>query len=299
MTAVRPSSIPAARRPASRHRGARRAGAGRIVRPVLYLCLLLTAAVALFPLYWLVISSLKTPEESAHIPATWWPHHLTFHAYRTVFEVVPFARSFMNSLFVTAVCSLAVVVTSVLSAFAFAKYRFRGRQLLFWGLVVTMFLPPIVTIVPLYNMMSQLGLNDSYPGVMLPWLANAFGIFLMRQFIADVPDELLDAARIDGASELRLVVQIVVPLLKPAIVTLVVFTSVYYWNNFLWPLTIIQSQEKFPITVTLSQLLSYNTTVQYQSVVMAGVLIASLPTLVIFLLAQRVFVQGIARSGVK
>jgi len=278
---------------------ARPSRTGRLVRALLYACLVAVGAVALFPLYWLVVSSLKSPAESARIPATWWPHHVDLHAYSTVFDVVPFGRSFLNSVFVTAVCSGAVMVTSILSAFVFAKYRFRGRDPLFWGIVITMFLPPIVTIVPLYNMMSALGLNDSYVGVMLPWLANAFGVFLMRQFIADVPDELLDAARIDGASELRLVVQIVVPLLKPAIVTLLVFTSVYYWNNFLWPLTILQSQDKFPITVTLSQLLSYNTTVQYQSVVMAGVLIASLPTLAVFLLAQRVFVQGIARSGVK
>lgn len=284
-------------RPAPPH--ATRSRARPVTRPVLYLCLAAAGVVALFPLYWLVVSSLKPPAESSRIPATWWPHDPTFHAYSTVFDVVPFARSFLNSLFITAVCSTSVVLTSILSAFVFAKYRFRGRNILFWGLVITMFLPPIVTIVPLYNMMSALGLNDSYPGVVLPWLANAFGIFLMRQFIADVPDELLDAARIDGASELRVVWQIVVPLLKPAIVTLLVFTSVYYWNNFLWPLTILQSQDKFPITVTLSQLLSYNTTVQYQSVVMAGVLIASLPTLVVFLLAQRVFVQGIARSGVK
>lgn len=276
-----------------------RTGRGHIVRPVLYLCLLATAAITLFPLYWLVVSSLKSPAESARIPATWWPHNLDFSAYKTVFDVVPFAESFLNSLFITTICSAAVVLTSVLSAFVFAKYRFRGRNALFWGLVVTMFLPPIVTIVPLFNMMSVLGLNDSYAGVMLPWLANAFGIFLMRQFIADVPDELLDAARIDGASELRVVAQIVVPLLKPAVVTLIVFTSVYYWNNFLWPLTILQSQDKLPITVQLSQLLSYNTTVQYQSVVMAGVLIASLPTLLVFLLTQRMFVQGIARSGAK
>ena len=271
----------------------------RLTRPGLYLVMLLIAAVMLFPLYWLLISSLKSPAESASIPATWWPHQLTWGAYSTVFKVVPFARSFLNSLFITAVCSVSVTVTSILSAFVFAKYRFRGRDWLFWLLVLTMFLPPIVTIVPLYNMMSALGLNDSYLGVMLPWLANAFGIFLMRQFIADIPDELLDAARIDGAGELRIVARIITPLLKPPVITLLVFTSVYYWNNFLWPLTILQSSTKFPITVTLAQLLSYNSTTQYQSVVMAGVLIASLPTLIVFLLAQRVFVQGIARSGVK
>lgn len=261
--------------------------------------MVLVAVVMMFPLYWLVISSLKRPEESARIPATWWPHALDFNAYVQVFQDVPFARSFFNSVLFAGVCGVTVVITSVLSAFVFAKYRFRGRNIIFWTLVLTMFLPPIVTIVPLYNMMSALGLNDSYLGVMLPWFANAFGIFLLRQFIADVPDELIDAARIDGAGELRVVTQIVAPLLKPPIVTLFVFAAVYYWNNFLWPLTILQSTEKFPITVTLAQLLSYNTTVQYQSVVMAGVLIASLPTLIIFLLAQRVFVQGIAQSGVK
>lgn len=288
MTAIRPG-----------HRRTSRTGASRALRPTLYLGLVVVGVAALFPLYWLVISSLKTPEELGRIPTTWFPHDLDFTAYSTVFQVVPFARSFLNSVLITVVCTAAVVLTSMLSAFAFAKYRFRGRDLLFWTLVITMFLPPIVTIVPLFNMMSGLGLTDSYLGVMLPWLANAFGIFLMRGFIADVPDELVEAARIDGASELRVLVQVVAPLLKPAIVTLSVFTAVYYWNNFLWPLTVLQSQDKFPITVTLSQLLSYNTTVQYQSVVMAGVLIASLPTILVFLAAQRVFVQGIARSGVK
>jgi multiple sugar transport system permease protein len=278
------------------HKTRRRPRPGRIA---LYGCAVVVGCVTLFPIYWLVISSLKRPDELGRIPPTWFPHGITGEAYRTVFEIVPFAQSFLNSVIITAVCSASVLVTSIMSAFVFAKYRFRGRNGLFWLLVGTMFLPPIVTIVPLYNMMSSLGLTDSYLGVVLPWLANAFGIFLMRQFIADVPDELLDAARLDGASELRVLFQIVVPLLRPAIITLLVFTVVYYWNNFLWPLTILQSQQKFPITITLAQLLSYNTTVQYQGVVMAGVLIASAPTLLVFLAAQRVFVQGIARSGVK
>ncbi len=270
-----------------------------IGRLALYLCLIVVALVPLFPLYWLVISSLKTPVELGTIPATWWPHNPTGASYSTVFQIVPFAQSFMNSVIITVVCSFAVLVTSIMSGFVFAKYQFRGRNLMFWILIGTMFLPPIVTLVPLYNMITSLGLGDSYLGVMLPWLANAFGIFLMRQFIADVPDELLDAARIDGASEFRVVVGVVVPLLKPAVITLLVFTVVFYWNNFLWPLTILQSQANFPIVITLSRLLSYSTTVQYQGVVMAGALIASLPTIIVFLLAQRVFVQGIARSGVK
>ena len=296
MTALRDRPSATAQTPPSREPARRRRRPGRVV---LYAVAVVVGAVALFPIYWLIISSLKTPAELGRIPTTWWPHSLSVAAYRTVFQLVPFAQSFLNSVIITAVCSFSVLLTSILSAFVFAKYRFRGRDALFWLLVGTMFLPPIVTIVPLYNMMSALGLTDSYVGLVLPWLANAFGIFLMRQFIADVPDELIDAARLDGASEFTLLFRIVVPLLKPPIITLLVFTTVYYWNNFLWPLTILQSQQKFPITITLAQLLSYNTTVQYQGVVMAGVLIASAPTLLVFLAAQRVFVQGIARSGVK
>lgn len=284
------------RKPGMRRAGNRRTTPGRIV---LYLLLVIVAIVPLFPLYWLVISSLKAPLELGTIPPTWWPTHLTFAAYGQVFDVVPFAQSFANSALITGVCSASVLITSVLAGYVFAKYRFRGRNAIFWLVIGTMFLPPIVTLVPLYNMVMSLGLSDTYLGVMLPWLANAFGIFLMRQFIQDIPDELIDAARSDGASEFRIVWGVVLPLLKPAVITLVVFTIVYYWNNFLWPLSILQSQDKFPIVLTLSRLLSYNTSVQYQSVVMAGALIASLPTVLIFLLAQRVFVQGIARSGVK
>lgn len=276
--------------------GRRRFTPGRLL---CYAALVLVAVVPLFPLYWLVISSLKGATEFAAIPPTWWPHQLTGDAYRQVFEVVPFARSFGNSMLIAGGCTLSVLITSTMAGYVFAKYRFRGRDTIFWIVIGTMFLPPIVTLVPLYHLVSSLGLADSYLGVMLPWLANAFGIFLMRQFIRDVPDELIDAARVDGASEGRILVSLVVPLLKPAVVTLAVFAFVYYWNNFLWPLSILQSEAKFPIVLTLSRLLSYATSVQYQNVVMAGALIAAVPTLVVFLLAQRVFVQGIARTGVK
>jgi multiple sugar transport system permease protein len=253
----------------------------------------------LFPLYWLVISSLKRPQEFQRVPPTWFPADPTFGAFRTVFKLVPFAQSFLNSFIIAGVSTVSVLVTSIAAGYVFAKFRFRGRDALFWAVVATMFIPPIVTLVPLYWLVSQMGLTDSYAGVLLPWLANAFGIFLMRQFIAEVPDELLDAARVDGAGELRILVRVVTPLLRPAVVTLGVFAFVYYWNNFLWPLTILQSDAKFPVVLTLSRLLSFNMSVQYQNVVLAGALIASLPTLVVFLAAQRVFVQGIARTGVR
>jgi multiple sugar transport system permease protein len=271
----------------------------RAGRALTYLAFAAIVLLPLFPLYWMLASSLKSPQELQQAPPTWWPKTPSLNAYRTVFEVIPFGHAFANSLLIAGVATMSVLGTSVLAGYVFAKYHFRGRDVLFWAVIATMFLPPIVTLVPLYWLVSSLGLADSYLGVMLPWLANAFGIFLMRQFIADVPDELVDAARVDGASELRIVWKVVLPLLKPATVTLGVFAFVYYWNNFLWPLSILQSASKFPVVLALSQLLSYSSSVQYQNVVMAGALIASLPTIVIFLLTQRVFVQGIARTGVQ
>lgn len=253
----------------------------------------------LFPLYWLVISSFKGPTELLRTPPSWFPIHPTLNAFKDAFNSIPFGRSFLNSFILAGTATVSVLVTSILAGYVFGKYRFRGRDALFWTIVATMFMPPIVTLVPLYWMVSRMGLSDSYLGVLLPWLANAFGIFLMRQFMADVPDELIDAARVDGASELRIIWQVVTPLLRPAIVTLGVFAFVYYWNNFLWPLTILQSNSKFPVVLSLSQLLSQNWSARYQDVVLAGALVASIPTIIVFLLAQRVFVQGIAKTGVK
>jgi len=253
----------------------------------------------LFPLYWLVISSLKNPQDFLKSPPTWFPAHPTISPFKEAFNAIPFAHAFLNSFFLAGTATISVVVTSMMAGYVFAKYRFRGRDVLFWVIVATMFMPPIVTLVPLYWMISRLGLSDSYLGVLLPWLANAFGVFLMRQFMADVPDELIDAARVDGASELRILWRVVAPLMRPAIVTLGVFAFVYYWNNFLWPLTVLQSSTKYPVVLALAQLLSFNMSAQYQNVVLAGALVASLPTIIVFLFAQRVFVQGIAKTGVK
>jgi multiple sugar transport system permease protein len=140
----------------------------------LYALLVLSAALPLFPLYWLVISSLKGPEEFGRIPPTWFPVRPTLKAFSTVFQVVPFGQSFLNSALITTVCSASVLVTSVMAGYVFAKYKFRGRDALFWAIIGTMFLPPIVTLVPLYHLVSSMGLSDSYAGVMLPWLVNAF-----------------------------------------------------------------------------------------------------------------------------
>lgn len=264
-----------------------------------YAGLMVIALLPLFPLYWLVISGLKTPQEFSAIPPTWFPQDLTFLPFTRALEAIDFGRSFSNSVLIAGTSTISVLLTSLLAGYAFSKHYFRGRDRLFWIVVATMFLPPVVTLVPLFWVVTTMGLSDSYLGVMLPWLANPFGIFLMRQFINDVPDEIIDAARVDGAGELRILMRVVAPLLAPAIVTLTVFAFVYYWNNFLWPLSILQSEDKYPIVLSLSRLLSYNMSVEYRNVVLAGAVIATIPTLLVFLFSQRVFVQGISRTGVK
>jgi multiple sugar transport system permease protein len=261
--------------------------------------LTVVALIPLFPLYWLTISALKTPGEFSKIPPTWFPDTPTLGPLQTALHDVPFGRSLLNSLIISGGCTIAVIITSVLAGYVFSKHHFRGRDLLFWLIVLTMFLPPIVTLVPLFTLVKTMGLDDSYLGVMLPWFANAFGIFLMRQFIADVPDELIDAARMDGASEWRIVWRFVFPLLRPAVVTLGVFMFVYTWNNFLWPLSILRSDALYPVVLTLNRLMSYTMSFSYQNVVLAGALVASLPTLIIFFIAQRAFVEGIANTGIK
>lgn len=264
-----------------------------------YALLALIALIPLFPLYWLLISALKTPAEFAQIPPTWFPTMPTLDPTVTALTAVPFLQSMLNSIIIAGGATISVLVTSILAGYVFAKHHFAGRDLLFWGIIATMFLPPIVTIVPLYYLVSSMGLSDTYLGVLLPWLANAFGVFLMRQFIQDIPDELIEAARMDGAGEFRIVWQFVVPLLKPAIVTLAVFMFVYAWNNFLWPLSILKSEALYPVVLTLNRLMSYTMSFEYQNVVLAGAIIASIPTLLVFLVTQRVFVAGIAASGVK
>jgi multiple sugar transport system permease protein len=264
-----------------------------------YILLTIATCATLFPLFWMVASSLKTPAELQVLPPVWIPTHPSLDAFRSVFSVIPYGQAFLNSFVIAAGDTVAIVVTSIMAGFVFAKYEFRGRDLLFYAVLATMFVPTIVTLVPLFHVIQAMGLVDSYPGVMLPQLANAFGIFLMRQFIRGVPDELLDAARVDGASEWTVLWRIISPLLVPAVATLVLFAFVYQWNSFLWPLTVLQSPDKFTVVLAMSRLLSYTSSIQFQNVVMAGALISILPNTILFLFLQRFFIAGLAQTGIK
>lgn len=267
--------------------------------------LILTAIVvvsvaAAFPLAWMVLTSLKTPAETMQTPPVWIPATPSLAAYGKVSEVVQAGRSFVNSAIIATTTTAGILLTSLLAGFAFAKYEFRGREILFAIVIATMFLPPIVTLIPLYRLVGYLHIDGGLAGVIAPNLANAFGIFLMRQFIKGVPDDLVDAGRMDGASELRIVFLIVAPSVTPAIAALALFAFVYHWNSYLWPLTVLQGHsDQYPIVISLSRLLSYNRGALNTSLVMAGATMAVFPPLVLFAFLQRFFVDSIVSSGVK
>ena len=274
--------------------------ASRPVRSGLAVLIAALAVISAFPLLWMLLSSFKTPQESMQIPPVWWPSTFAPVAFAEVADVVQAGRSLLNSALIATAATAGILLTSLLAGYAFAKYRFRGRDTLFAALIATMFLPPIVTLIPLYRLVSEMGLSGSLLGVVLPNLANAFGIFLMRQFITGVPDEMLDAARVDGASELRIVFGVVAPSVVPALAALALFAFVYHWNAYLWPLTILQGQnDSYPIVLSLGRLLSYNRGAMNTPLVMAGATLAVLPPLVLFVLLQRFFVDSIVGAAVK
>ncbi len=269
-------------------------------RAAIVLAILGIAVTSAFPLAWMVLTSLKTPQETMQVPPVWLPAAPSFAAYAAVAGVVNLGRSLLNSAIIALITTAAIIVTSLMAGYGFAKYRFRHRDALFAVLIATMFLPPIVTLIPLYRVVGYLGLDASLAGVVVPNLANAFGIFLMRQFIKGVPDELIEAARLDGASELRIVFQIVAPAVIPAIAALTLFAFVYHWNSYLWPLTVLQGNtDAYPIVISLSRLLSYNRGAMNTGLVMAGATLAVLPPVLLFILLQRFFVDSVVASGVK
>jgi multiple sugar transport system permease protein len=262
--------------------------------------ILVLGVAAAFPLAWMVLSSFKTPAESMAVPPVWVPGSPDLSAFAEVAGVIDAGRSLLNSAIIASVTTAGILLTSLMAGYAFAKYAFRGRETLFAVLIATMFLPPIVTLIPLYRIVSAMELNGSLAGLVLPNLANAFGIFLMRQFIAGVPDELLDAARVDGASELRIVFTVVAPMVAPAIAALALFAFVYHWNTYLWPLTVLQGNgDRYPIVLSLGRLLSYNRGAMNTGLVMAGATMAVLPPLLLFVLLQRFFVDSMIGAAVK
>jgi multiple sugar transport system permease protein len=240
-----------------------------------------------------------TPQEISRRPPPLLPAQPQWQNYVDVAQVVPLGRAYFNSLLVTSLTVLGILFTSSLSGFAFAKYGFPGRDILFTLVLATMMIPFFVILIPVFYIVKQLGWLNNYAGLILPGVVSAYGIFLMRQFMLSIPDELLDAARIDGASEPRIYWQIVLPLTGPALATLGSFNFVSVWNAFLWPLLVVQSRDLFTVPLALNSLRTYGSGAESLHLQMAGTALSVVPALVIFVALQRYFVRGIALTGLK
>ncbi len=262
-----------------------------------YLVLVSGAFVMVFPFIWMMIASLMTAGEIQMRPPVWLPASPQFSNYSELARSIPIGRLYFNSLFTSGIIVLGVLLSSSLAGFAFAKYRFPGRELLFYLILATMMIPFFVTLIPVFFIVRQLGWIDTYQGLVVPGLTSAYGIFLMRQFMVTVPDELIDAARIDGASEPMIYWRIVIPLVKPALATLGTFTFIGAWNNFLWPLLVLNSRELFTLPLGINSLRSLYA--DNTNLLMAGTAVAVVPMLLLFVFLQRYFIKGIALTGLK
>ncbi|MDE2819739.1 MAG: carbohydrate ABC transporter permease [Chloroflexota bacterium] len=266
-------------------------------RALKYLVLAGGAFLMVFPFVWMMIASVMTAGEIQMRPPVWLPAQPQFDNYSELARSIPIGRLYFNSLFTSGIIVLGVLLSSSLAGFAFAKYRFPGRELLFYLILATMMIPFFVTLIPVFFIVRQLGWIDTYQGLVVPGLASAYGIFLMRQFMVTVPDELLDAARIDGASEPMIYWRIVIPLVKPALATLGTFTFIGAWNNFLWPLLVLNSRELFTLPLGINSLRSLYA--DNTNLLMAGTAVAVVPMLLLFVFLQRYFIKGIALTGLK
>ncbi|MDK2920002.1 MAG: multiple sugar transport system permease protein [Candidatus Petromonas sp.] len=251
----------------------------------------------LLPLVWMTSAAFKPMSEIIQVPPTWIPKHFTLDNIKQVFEQVPFARYFLNSIITTTVIVFSVLLTSTMAGYGFAKFNFKGKRILFLFILSSLMIPFQVRMIPLYQISQQFGIIDTYIGVVFPWLFDAMGVFLMHQFMLTIPNELIEAARIDGASEVRIFFTIVLPQLKSAISTLTIFTFSWSWEEFLWPLIISNSDRVRTLPVGLQYFSEqYGINIHWQ---MAGAFVAVLPVLIVFFIMQKQFVEGITLTGMK
>ncbi len=264
---------------------------------LLYLVLIAGSVLALLPFAWMVSTSLKRLPEVFRWPIEWLPDEPVWENYVTVFSFVPFLRFYANTAYVTLLSTLGLLVTSCMAGYAFARLRFPGRDVLFLIYLGTMMIPGQVTLIPRFITMRLLHWIDTYQALIVPGMFSAFGAFLMRQFFMGIPRSLDDAAILDGASHLDIFWRICLPLSKPAIATLIIFAFVGSWNDFLWPLVVTNSVEKLVLSVGLSHFQDMYYT--EWTLLMAASVMTMIPVLLIYVLAQRYFVQGIALTGIK
>jgi multiple sugar transport system permease protein len=269
----------------------------RVTRAALHAALVVLAAFALFPLLWMLSLSFMVTGEASNLPPPLVPEAPTLANYRELFARQGIGRYLLNSLIVAGGATVLSVLFNSMAGYAFAKLRFAGRDRLFRLLIGALVIPAQVAMIPLFLLMKQIGLVNSWAGVIVPAMASIFGIFLVRQYALTLPDELLEAARIDGASEARIFRSIVLPLLKPVLVTLAVFTFLATWNDFMWPLIVLTDADVQTLPVALANL--SREYVQDSELMAAGAVVTVLPVLALFLALQRHYIEGVLMGSIK
>ena len=273
----------------------KRAVAGKVI---VYIILILIAAIMVIPFLWMLSAAIKSDREVFQMnPFVWIPENPRWSNYTDIWTKIPFLKFVENTVFLTIVVTLLQLLTSSFAAYSFAKLNFRHKNGLFLAYIATIAMPWQVYMVPQFIMMRRMGLNDKLLAIICLQAFSAFGVFMMKQFYEGIPDDLCEAARIDGMSEYRIYASIMLPLSKPALSTLTIFTFVATWNDYLGPLIYLKTQEKKTIQLGLKMFIS-----QYSSdygLIMAGSVLSLIPVLIVFLILQKYFVEGVASTGLK
>jgi multiple sugar transport system permease protein len=272
---------------------------GPVLAHLKYQALFLGAFLMLLPFYWMLITSLKDGQEALEYPPKWWPSQPQWQNYAEAWKKpeVGFGRYYWVSLYTTIVTTVGTLITSILAAYAFAKMRFVGKGLLFYMVLATLMVPGQVLIIPDYIILAKLQWLDTYKALVVPWLASVFSIFLVRQFFMTLPDDLWDAAQIDGAGRWMFLWRVMVPLSKPVLITSAIFNFIMQWNSLLWPLVVTSSPEMRTLMVGL-QVFNNDSGSDFH-LLMAASAFCVFPVVLAFFLVQRFFIEGIARSGLK
>ncbi|MGE8081552.1 carbohydrate ABC transporter permease [Peribacillus loiseleuriae] len=262
-----------------------------------YTLLIIGGLLMILPFVWMISTSLKAPNEVMIMPPKWIPDIFHWDNYATAWAMAPFARYTVNSLFVVIASTIGELITTILAAYAFSRINFYGRDIAFAVLLGTMMVPGEVLLIPNFVTLANLGWIDQYEALIIPWLASIFSIFLLRQFFLSIPKELSFAAKIDGCSDFRFLWSIMVPLAKPALITIALLKAIGSWNAFLWPLIVTSSENMRTLPVGLTSF-STDAGTMYELLMAASTMII-LPMIILYIILQKYIIEGVARAGIK
>ncbi len=269
----------------------------QLMKGIIYVAMTIVTIFMLFPFYWMLVTAVKPVNEIFAFPPKLWPSEFHWENFREVLELRDFGTYFKNSAIVTIIATVITVCINLLAGYAFAKYQFRGKEFLFLIVLSTLMIPLQVIMIPNFMIISKLGMINTYQGLILPPCAEAFGLFLSRQFLSTLPDALIESARIDGASEFHIFRSIILPNSRSLLSVLIIFTFMWRWNDFQWPLIILSDSSMYTVQLGLSMLNGSNYVNWNQ--LMSASLLSVLPVIIIFFIFQKQFVQGIASTGIK